>query len=246
MWGVTQNIYDEDGFFAGYSQLPRSRRGLEGAPEWQSLRAMLPEEMAGLRVLDLGCGFGWFCRWALDRGARSVTGIDVSKKMLARAQQESDPAIRYIEADLDSLTIAHASADLIYSSLAFHYVTNLEALVVQIAGALPRGGQLVFSVEHPMVTAPLHQGWSEDSEGAKAWPVNHYLEDGPRTTNWLAPRVVKQHRSMATYLNMLLRHAFTLTHLEEWGPTEAQSAEDSSLLDERHRPTFLLVSTVRR
>jgi SAM-dependent methyltransferase len=246
MRGVTQNIYDEDGFFAGYSQLPRSRRGLEGAPEWDSLRAMLPEEIAGRRVLDLGCGFGWFCRWAQDRGALSVTGIDVSKKMLARAQQESDPAIRYIEADLDSLALARGSADLIYSSLAFHYLTNLDGLLGHVAGALSPGGQLVFSVEHPMVTAPLHPGWSEDREGTKAWPVNHYLEDGPRTTDWLAPRVIKQHRSMTTYLNMLLHHGLTLTHLEEWGPTEVQSAAEPSLMDERHRPTFLLVSALRR
>src|SRR6201986_4241794 len=101
---MTQNIYDNDAFFAGYSQLPRSERGLEGAPEWASLRAMLPE-IAGLRVLDLGCGFGWFCRWALEQSALSVIGIDVSEKMLARAKMESDPAIQYLQADMDSLTL---------------------------------------------------------------------------------------------------------------------------------------------
>jgi hypothetical protein len=56
---MTQNIYDDDGFFAGYSQLPRSREGLAAAPEWPSLRGLLPA-MGGQRVLDLGCGFGWF------------------------------------------------------------------------------------------------------------------------------------------------------------------------------------------
>ena len=60
---MTQNIYDDSGFFEGYSQLPRSVHGLAAAPEWPALRAHLPD-MKGLRVLDLGCGFGWFCRWA--------------------------------------------------------------------------------------------------------------------------------------------------------------------------------------
>jgi SAM-dependent methyltransferase len=243
---MTQNIYDNDTFFAGYSQLPRSQRGLEGAPEWNALRAMLPEDIAGLRVLDLGCGFGWFCRWALDRCALSVTGIDVSKKMLARAREESDPAIQYVEADLEHLTIERGSTDLVYSSLAFHYLKNLDPLMAEIAGALAPGGRLVFSVEHPMVTAPLHPAWSQDKHGAKAWPVNHYLQDGPRETDWLAPGVLKQHRSMTTYLNMLARHGLTLTHIEEWGPTDAQAAAQPSLLDERHRPNFLLVSAVRR
>ena len=65
---MTQNIYDNDEFFAGYGQLPRSVEGLDGAPEWPALRAMLPD-LHGLKVLDLGCGFGWFCRWAREQGA---------------------------------------------------------------------------------------------------------------------------------------------------------------------------------
>ena len=79
---MTQNIYDSDAFFEGYSRLPRSIEGLEGAPEWPALRAMLPD-LRGRRVLDLGCGFGWFCRWARTQGAVQVAGIDVSKKMQA-------------------------------------------------------------------------------------------------------------------------------------------------------------------
>ena len=72
---MTQNIYDDETFFAGYSQLPRSVHGLEGAPEWPVLRAMLPE-LRGRRVLDLGCGFGWFCRFAAGEGAgRDFSGI---------------------------------------------------------------------------------------------------------------------------------------------------------------------------
>ena len=50
---MTQNIYDNAGFFHGYSELPRSIHGLDGAPEWPTLRNMLPD-LHGLRVLDLG------------------------------------------------------------------------------------------------------------------------------------------------------------------------------------------------
>lgn len=66
---MAQNIYDREDFFAGYSQLGRSVEGLEGAAEWPALRAMLPD-VGGLRVVDLGCGFGWFCRWAREHGRR--------------------------------------------------------------------------------------------------------------------------------------------------------------------------------
>src|SRR5438128_6471992 len=84
--GMTQNIYDDPEFFAGYSQLLRSREGLDGMPEWAALKVMLPD-LEGLRVVDLGCGFGWFCRWAREAGAAEVLGLEVSEKMLARARE---------------------------------------------------------------------------------------------------------------------------------------------------------------
>ncbi len=56
---MAQNIYDNPDFFAGYSQLPRQVHGLSGAPEWPAIRALLPD-LKDRRVVDLGCGFGWF------------------------------------------------------------------------------------------------------------------------------------------------------------------------------------------
>ena len=117
---MSQNIYDEPGFFEGYAQLPRSLHGLAGAPEWPALQAMLPD-LAGKRVLDLGCGYGWFCRAARDLGAADVVGIDLSAKMLARAAELTrDEAIRYRQGDLDGLALSDEPFDLIYSSLALH------------------------------------------------------------------------------------------------------------------------------
>src|SRR6204780_2184559 len=91
---MTQNIYDNPEFFAGYSRLGRSIDGLDGAAEWPALRAMLPD-LLGRAVVGLGCGFGWFCRWAREHGATHVLGLDVSERMLARARAETpDAAIR--------------------------------------------------------------------------------------------------------------------------------------------------------
>lgn len=59
---MAQNIYDTPAFFAGYQQLPRAVHGLDGAPEWPALQALVPP-LQGLRVVDLG----WFCRWARSR-----------------------------------------------------------------------------------------------------------------------------------------------------------------------------------
>jgi SAM-dependent methyltransferase len=151
---MTQNIYDNESFFAAYSRLPRSVSGLDAALEWPALRALLPA-LHGLRVLDLGCGFGWFCRWAREQGAASVLGVDVSERMLARAKAEThDPAISYSRADMERLDLTAGSFDLAYSSLALHYIENLAGLMATVRAAIVPGGKLIFSVEHPIVTAP--------------------------------------------------------------------------------------------
>ena len=242
---MTQNIYDNEEFFEGYSRLPRSVAGLDGAPEWPALRALLPD-LQGLAVLDLGCGFGWFCRWARQQVAARVLGIDVSEKMLARAAADTrDRAVTYIRADMEQLELPPETFDLVYSSLALHYVQNLEGLVAVVHRALVEGGSLVFSVEHPIFTAPARPGWTRGPGGQKTWPVDGYLAEGPRSTDWLAKGVVKQHRTMGTYLNTLVRGGFAISQVEEWAPTEQQIAAQPNWADERQRPPFLLVAARR-
>jgi len=242
---MTQNIYDNDEFFQGYSGLPRSVGGLDAAPEWPVLRALLPD-LQGRRVVDLGCGFGWFCRWAREQGAGIVLGIDVSRKMLARAvEATSDPAIAYTRADMEVLELQPASFDVVYSSLALHYVEKLDRLMSIVCRSLAPGGSFVFSVEHPIFTAPSVPGWSTNSAGRKIWPVDNYLDEGPRRTNWLTKGVIKQHRTLATYINMLVRIGFAISHVEEWGPTPDQIAATPAWADARQRPPFLLIAARR-
>ncbi|SFI03649.1 Ubiquinone/menaquinone biosynthesis C-methylase UbiE [Collimonas sp. OK307] len=242
---MAQNIYDNPAFFEGYSQLSRSVEGLAGAAEWPALQAMLPKP-TNLRVVDLGCGYGWFCRWAAEQGAAKVVGLDVSEKMLERAvASTSDPVVTYARADLEQLDFAEAGFDLAYSSLTLHYIADLSGLFEKIHRALVPGGKLVFSIEHPIYMASMHPGWMTDAQGRKIWPVDSYQLEGPRTTNWLADGVIKQHRTIGTILNLLIGAGFTITHVEDWGPTAAQVAARPELAEEKERPMLLLVAAQR-
>ncbi|HKE40373.1 MAG TPA: class I SAM-dependent methyltransferase [Casimicrobiaceae bacterium] len=239
---MSQNIYDDPSFFEGYSRLQRSRLGLAGAPEWPVLQAMLPS-MAGLRVLDLGCGFGWFARWVRQAGAVSVVGVDLSERMLLRARAEtSDAVITYLRANIEHLTLPASSFDLVYSSLTLHYVEDLSKLLRTLHASLSPNGRFVFSVEHPIFSAPLEQKWQVLASGSKIWPLNSYLVEGQRVTDWITPGVTKQHRTIAAYVNGLIDAGFRLLRLEEWGPSEAQIQEHPEWADEIHRPPFLLMS----
>lgn len=100
---MKENKYDDPTFFGKYSRMPRSKEGLAAAGEWHVLRRMLPP-FEGKRVLDLGCGFGWHCRYAVEQGAASVVGVDLSERMLAEARAMTDsPAIQYLRMPIEAI-----------------------------------------------------------------------------------------------------------------------------------------------
>lgn len=237
---MAQNIYDRPEFFEGYSQLGRSVHGLAGAAEWPAIRALLPD-LSGRRVVDLGCGYGWFSRYAREAGAAHVLGLDLSEKMIARAKADtSDAAIDYRIADLDQLDLPEVSFDFAYSSLAFHYVEDFGRLVAIIHRALAPGAHFVFTIEHPIYMASHNPGW-RIVDGERTWPVDHYSAEGRRTTNWLAKGVIKHHRTIGTTLNTLMSVGFAIRHVQEWRPTEEQIAEIPALAEEVDRPMILIV-----
>ncbi|MBB6733839.1 class I SAM-dependent methyltransferase [Cohnella zeiphila] len=243
---MKQNKYDEPAFFRKYSQMPRSVDGLQAAGEWPELRAMLPD-LRGKRVLDLGCGYGWHCRYARERGARSVVGIDLSEKMLERAREmTSDPAIEYRRIAIEDADFAEEEFDAVLSSLAFHYVESFDEVCRQVNRCLTPGGSFVFSVEHPIFTALSAQDWEYGPQGEKRhWPVDDYHLEGARDARFLEDDVVKYHRTVATYLNSLIGSGFRVEKLSELKPTEEMLNRHPEYRDEVRRPIFLLIAAAK-
>lgn len=239
---MTQNIYDNQDFFSGYAKLSRSVDGLDGAPEWPAISKILPS-LAECNVVDLGCGYGWFCRYARSQGAANVLGLDVSAKMLNRAKEmTANDNIIYRQEDLEHTKLPHQMYHLAYSSLALHYIKALPALLTSVYDALLPGGSFIFSAEHPIYTAPRQPGWLVADDGQKSWPINSYQAEGERVTNWLTEGVIKQHRTLGTYINLLIEHGFVITHLDEWGPTAQQITDYPALDEEKERPMIFLLS----
>ncbi|ETN43943.1 uncharacterized protein HMPREF1541_11074 [Cyphellophora europaea CBS 101466] len=238
---MAQNVYDTEEFFRAYSYLQRSREGLDGAGEWPTMRNLVGS-VSEADIIDVGCGYGWFCRWASEGGARSVHGIDVSKRMLERAQSyPADPQIKYMLGDLESIDLAANTYDLVYSSLTLHYLPDLRSVIHRIATCLKSGGRFVFSVEHPVWTASPNATWQTDSAGNGFWPLKDYAKEGLRVSKWLgAGEVHKYHHRTETYLSSLIESGFTIDAVREsWeGMDDSCKAEHK---DSGHRPYFLIV-----
>lgn len=240
-----QNIYDDPSFFAGYAKLPRSIEGLDAIYEWPAFQRLLPASLAGCRILDLGCGLGYFAREARSRGAASVIGVDISERMLADARTRgADPGITYVRSSLEALQPERGNFDLVISMLALHYIDDYAALVRKVAACLVPGGRFAFSVEHPIFTASGTTDWHRDPDGNPLhWPVDRYRDEGERRTSWIVNGVLKFHRTVETYVNGLLQAGLTLVRLEEpEGEDQALLEKRPQLAIERRRPPFLLLA----
>ncbi len=214
---MKQNIYDNEEFFLKYSEMRNSESGYNAGLEEPAVRSLLPD-LSGKDVLDLGCGSGKFCRYAFEKGAESVTGVDISKNMIELAEKESNKSINFIISSIEDYDYPHEKFDVVVSSLAFHYVEKYEEVADRIFGCLRRDGVFIFSVEHPMVTCSC-KGWIMDENGEKsAWQVDEYHNEGKRLTKWFVDDVVKYHRTVETYVNTLIKTGFQIASLNEPKP----------------------------
>lgn len=240
---MKENKYDDERFFSQYSQMSRSVQGLRGAGEWHELKKMLPD-FNGKRVLDLGCGFGWHCRYAIERGATFALGIDLSGKMLDKAREiNSSPLIEYKRIAIEDFDFAPNSFDIVISSLTFHYLESFDTVCTEVYKCLTQEGVFVFSVEHPVFTAYGNQDWIYDSEGKPAhWPVDHYFQEGIRHARFLGEDVTKYHKTLMTYVNGLIKAGFCITHLVEPQPDELMLDTVPGMRDELRRPMMLLIA----
>lgn len=243
---MKENKYDDEVFFKKYSEMSRSKYGLKGAGEWYQFKKLLPD-FKGKRVLDLGCGYGWHCAYTAENGANSVLGVDLSEKMLqAAAQKNHAPVITYMYSAMEELSFEKGSFDCVISSLAFHYVKDIESLFRNIFCWLADGGDFVFSCEHPVFTAEGSQEWYCDEKGnILHFPVDNYYYEGKRSAVFLGERVVKYHRTLTTYLNTLLDCGFEIKSVVEPAPPQ-DMMDIPGMADEMRRPMMLLVSVHKK
>lgn len=242
---MKENKYDNEKFFLKYSQMGRSKEGLIAAGEWETLKILLPD-FKDKKMLDLGCGYGWHCIYAMEQGAQSVVGVDISQKMLQMAKEKTCfENVKYICSAMEDLNFEKSSFDIVLSSLALHYIEEYETLIKNINKFLSPKGRFIFSVEHPIFTAEGSQQWDYDEKGGiRHFPVDNYYYEGKRTANFLGEEVVKYHRTLTTYINTLLQNGFSIDQIVEPQPPE-HLLEVPGMKDEMRRPMMLIVSATK-
>lgn len=233
--------YDNEKFFKEYSKMSRSREGLSAAGEWRQMKRLFPP-LQGKHVLDLGCGYGWHCKFAAEQGAEEVLGLDLSIKMIEEARKRNTGnQIEYRVCGIEEYEYPEHAWDCVISNLALHYIENIEKIFQNVYRTLKQGGIFLFNIEHPVFTAGVLQDWIYTEEGnPQYWPIDDYFIPGERSTRFLGCDVIKQHHTLTQILMGLLNNGFELKAVEEGKPSE-EMMEIPGMKDELRRPMMLLI-----
>lgn len=209
-WDADADDYQaEHGAFLGEVDFRWCPEGLRES------EARLLGELAGRRVLEVGCGAASCARWLATQGAEPVA-FDLSAGMLrhaARAAGTSGVRVPLVQADALALPFAGASFDIACTAFgAIPFVADSAALMAEVHRVLRPGGRWVFSVTHPMRWVFL----DDPGEGGLT-AVHSYFDRSPyvEQDERGVASYVEQHRTLGDRIRELVGAGFRLLDLVE-------------------------------
>jgi len=188
-------------------------------------------DVAGLRVLEPGCGAGPLTLWLIDRGA-IVTAFDASHAMVDLARSRVGDRADFFVADLaEPLSFApDNSFDLVVASLVLHYVENWVPVLQEFRRVLVPDGSVVFSTHHPTQDAKVFS--PDDYFAIKLVTERWGDEPGFDVTFWRRP--------LTAMTRAIAEAGFVVSDLVEPGPVPELEDVDPELFHRfKTQPQFL-------
>lgn len=237
-WDRTADEYQaEHGEFLGDARFVWSPEGLDEA------EVALLGEVAGRRVLEVGCGAAQCARWLIDQGAAAV-GLDLSYRQLQHARRLDDTtgtAVPVVCGTASRLPFAAESFDLACSAFgALPFVADAGAVMSEVSRVLRPGGRWVCSVTHP-----VRWMFPDDPSGAGLTVVRSYFDRSPyvETGDSGAVAYVEHHRTVGDWVRAVVGAGLTLLDVVEpewpaghdrvwagWGPERGQLVPGTAVL----------------
>lgn len=207
-------------------------------------------DVAGRRILDLGCGEGGYSRELKRRGA-DVVGVDGSETLIRIARERAaseNVDVQFICANANALnTIAANDFDIVVAAMSLMDVEDYPGAVREIRRVLRSGGSLLMSIMHPCFS-PRTAAWERDPNDRHDllfFKVDHYFDreiwEDKVTREFSAP-VLRRHRPLQDYVQVLLREGFLLRAFSEAEPTAEELTKSHRFRKLTRIPYFLFMT----
>lgn len=190
-------------------------------------------------ILDAGCGQGYLCRMLAKQGA-VVAGVEPATAFYDYAverEQNAPLGITYVQEDLATWTPGEPRFDAVIANMVFMDIPDYRQAMQNCITALKPGGTFIFSIIHPC--------FEEDSA---TWNTKGFVTVSEYFQELAIPSTYGYcfHRSLSTYLNLVMRTNCTLREIvepqlsqelvEQYGEAHARNA---------HVPQFFIVHATK-
>ncbi len=181
---------------------------------------LLVGDVRGLRVLDVGCGEGRFCRKLRDAGA-VATGIDPTPRLLAAARSR-DGAGEYVEGVAESLPFPDSAFDVVVSYVVLLDVPDYRTAIDEMSRVMKPGGRLVYANLNSISSTAI-KGWAKGTNDELLhMPVDNYTFEWGAIVGWRGISIVNYHRPMSDYMQAFLDASLRLERFLEPIPSPEQ------------------------
>jgi 2-polyprenyl-3-methyl-5-hydroxy-6-metoxy-1,4-benzoquinol methylase len=208
-------------------------------------------DIKGKRVLDAGCGHGYYSLLLAKKGA-IVTGIDISEKNIELAKKNASNTsvnCQFLVCDMQDLSIFDSDTfDLVTSSIVVGYLDDLKKAFLEVFRVLKPQGIFSFSENHPM----LKGEWEKDREGRRLhWNLDNYFERSIIIAKWKTQNggiieTRSQHRTVQDYFDALLSAGFTIERLVEPEPIDAGTLPKKHRYERAKRIPYFILFKARK
>ena len=191
------------------------------APTEDDLRLL--GDLAGARVLELGCGSGHSLAYCAGRGAAELWGLDLSPAQIALAgttlRERGLEGRLFCSPMEENPGLPEGHFDLVLSVYALGWSTDLVRTLGLAAAYLRPGGRLVFSWEHPVYACLAY-------ESERLVVARPYGREGPQAhESWRGVPIVMQRRKLGTFVNAVAAAGLIVERLVEGDCDEALARE---------------------
>jgi ubiquinone/menaquinone biosynthesis C-methylase UbiE len=216
------------------------------------IQATMCGDVGGMRLLDVGCGSGYFAREMARRGAR-VTGIDIAPRMIEHAKRHEAASPLGVEFRVgDAAEIGTSfpvtSFDMATSCMALQDMADIPAVFRAVHDVLKAGGRFVASITHPCTDTPFRE-WQRDDTGRKrALCIDRYFDRVAVEYTWrgwgydfTTPAL---HAPLEDWFEWIHDAGFRLRAFREPRPSEPALRERPDLEDATKVPYYVIFDLV--